>query len=172
MRMKSRTKNGSLPFRKAMWVFGLALGLSAGLGISNSAQAAVIYNLDNVFNSGGGSAPPVGTSSSPLATVTLTDLGTTVEFDVVNASAGQLKNLFFNFSNAANTAPSLLQFTNVKVGSTTLGSGDFTTLTAATQSTQNNMLRADGDGYFDGSIALSNPLQNGQTLSFTLGVNS
>src|SRR5262249_5083378 len=173
--MKSLVRDNGLPYIKAVWACGIVLLVSAGVGATNSAQAAVIYNLDNVFNSGGGSAPPVGIFSSPLETITLTDLGNTVRFDVFNTGAGgagQVKNLYFNFTNAANTAPTLLQFTNVTVDGVALGSGTFTTLTAATQSTQNNMLRADGDGYFDGSIALSNSLQSGHTLSFTLGVNS
>jgi hypothetical protein len=65
------------PFRKADWVCGLALLLSTGLGVTNSAQASTVYALNNIFS------PAIG-PVSPLGIVTLTDLGPAVRFDVVN----------------------------------------------------------------------------------------
>jgi len=57
------------------------------------ADAMTVYNLNYVFSPATGTVPPMGT-------VTLTDLGASVRFDVVNnAGAGsKLDSLHFNFS--------------------------------------------------------------------------
>ena len=146
--------------RKAGWVCGLALLLGVGLGAVNSAKAATIYNLDYIFS------PPTG-AVAPIGTVTVTDLGSNVRFDVVNlAGAGtKLDSLYFNFAHGS-LNPTDLVFSNVSAAA-----GTYSTLLAATTTTTNMNLKAGGDGYFDGKIAytMSNFLGNGQTLSFQLG---
>jgi hypothetical protein len=152
-------KMNAPPFRKAGWVCGLALMLSAGMGATNSAQAA---NLDFIY------APAIGHVAPPLVTVTLTDLGNTVKFDVFNqAGTGtKLDSLYFNFAKDA-LNPAQLQFTNVSAAV-----GTFTTVLAPTTSTQLASLRPGPDGFFDGKFeyTTNNFLGNGQTLSFELGM--
>jgi hypothetical protein len=121
--------------------------------------AAVTYNLDYIFS------PPTG-SVSPLGTVTLTDLGNAVQFDILNqAGAGtKLDSLYFNFANGT-LNPNQLVFSNVSTASNT-----YNTLLAPSTSATIMALKADGDGYFDGKFQYSgnNFLGNGQTLSFQL----
>ena len=152
-------------FRKAGWICGLALLLGVGLAETNSAHAATIYQLDYIFSWTSASFPTGAVMQ--LGTVTLTDLGNNVRLDLVNqAGAGsKLDSLYFNFAHGA-LNPTDLVFSNVGAGA-----GTYSTLLAATTSTQNNGLKADGDGYFDGKIQYtgSNFLGNGQTLSFELG---
>jgi len=124
------------------------------------AQAAsVTYALDYIFS-------PATGSVAPLGTVTLTDLGTAVKFDVKNlAGAGtKLDSLYFNFAQGA-INPDQLAFSNVSVGSST-----YTTLLAPMTGATVNGLKADGDGYFDGKFQFteSNFLGHTQTLSFQL----
>ena len=111
-------------------------------------------------------APAIGLVS-PLATVTLTDLGNTVRFDVLNqAGTGtKLDSLYFNFAKDA-LNPSQLVPTNVT------GATDFAFTFAATTSTQDNALRPGPDGFFDGKIEYtkSDFLANGQHLTFDLGI--
>jgi hypothetical protein len=143
----------------ALWVFPAPV------------QAAVVtYDLNYVFS-------PAPGSVSPMARVTMTDVGNFVDFSVVNlAGAGtKLDSLYFNFSQGT-INPIALTFSQVAVNGTTLAASNYTTLLAATQSTQNANLKADGDGYFDGKIAYTtnNFLANGATLTFRLsatGVN-
>lgn len=166
----------SLLFKKASWVCGLTLLLGAGLGASNSVQAAT-YPLNIVFSSSG---PPVGLASPALGTVTLTDFGDKVRFEVVN-SAGQgtrLDSLYFNFQTHPNPLISLnpAQLVFYKVDSNgvdvTGNTAIYDTVLAATISTQEVGLKADGDGYFDGKFqyATNNFLGHGQTLEFELGI--
>jgi hypothetical protein len=125
------------------------------------ASAATLYNLDFIY------APAIGHVAPPLATVTLTDLGDTVRFDVFNqAGAGtKLDSLYFNFAKDA-LNPSQLEFSNVT------GATDFATALALTTSTQDNSLRPGSDGFFDGKFEYTKNdfLANGQTLSFELGI--
>jgi hypothetical protein len=162
-------RNPSRLLTKAGWVCGLALLLSAGLGTSNSAQAATIYFLDNIFSSDGPpAAPPVGPAFPPLGIVTLTDLGDQVRFNVVNlAGTGtKLDSLYFNFEKGT-LDPDQLVFSNVNAAG-----GTFTTVLADTTSSQGVGLKADGDGYFDGKFeyTTNNFLGHGQILSFDLGI--
>ena len=144
------------------------MGLCAGLALCLAAmpvQAAVVaYDLNYVFS------PTPGTVS-PMARVTLTDVGNFVDFSVQNlAGAGtKLDSLYFNFAQGA-INPIALAFSQVAVNGTTLAAANYSTLLAATQSTQNPGLKADGDGYFDGKIAYTtnNFLANGSILSFRL----
>lgn len=124
------------------------------------AQAAsVTYALDYIFS-------PATGSVAPLGTVTLTDLGTAVKFDVQNqAGVGtKLDSLYFNFAQGA-INPNQLAFSNVSLSSST-----YTTLLAPTTGATVNGLKADGDGYFDGKIQFTenNFLGHNQTLSFQL----
>jgi len=126
------------------------------------AQAtSVTYALDYIFS-------PATGSVAPLGTVTLTDLGTAVKFDVQNqAGTGtKLDSFYFNFAQGT-INPDQLEFSNVSIGSST-----YTTLLAPTTGTTVNELKADGDGYFDGKIqfAGNNFLGHNQTLSFQLSV--
>lgn len=128
------------------------------------AQAAsVTYALDYIFS-------PATGSVAPLGTVTLTDLGTAVKFDVKNlAGAGtKLDSLYFNFAQGA-INPNQLTFSNVSISSYT-----YTTLLAPTTGTTVNGLKADGDGYFDGKFEFTgnNFLGHNQTLSFQLSAAS
>jgi hypothetical protein len=158
MKLPAHQMNAS-PFRKAGWVCGLALLLSSGLGVTNSAQGA-LYNLDFIY------APAIGHVVTPLATVTLTDNGDKVTFDLFNqAGAGtKLDSLYFNFQ-AAGLTPSQLQFTNV---SATAG----TFLTVLEPAMPAAALRAGPDGFFDGKFeyTTNNFLGNGQHLTFDLGI--
>src|SRR5262249_14543589 len=101
-------------------------------------------------------------------TVTLTDLGNTVRFDVVNqAGAGsKLDSLFFNFAKGTFN-PNQLEFSNISAAV-----GTFNTQLAMTQDSTEAGLKPDGDGFFDGKIEYTtgNFLANGQTLSFELGL--
>ncbi len=142
------------------------MGLCAGLALCLAAlpaQAAVVtYDLNYVFS-------PTPGSVTPLATVTLTDVANDIKFDVVNLAGAntKLESLYFNFSRGS-LNPSQLTFSNVSAAT-----GTYSTLLAATTTdTSNTMLKADGDGYFDGKIAYttSNFLANGATLSFRLGL--
>jgi len=124
------------------------------------AQAAsVTYALDYIFS-------PATGSVAPLGTVTLTDLGTAVKFDVKNlAGAGtKLDSLYFNFAQGA-INPSQLMFSNVSVISSV-----YSTLLAPATGAMLSALKADGDGYFDGKFQFTenNFLGHTQTLSFQL----
>lgn len=123
--------------------------------------SAVIYPLDYIFS------PPTGTVT-PLGTVTLTDLGTAVQFDVLNqaGTGSKLDSLYFNFAHGS-LNPNQLVFSNVSAAAST-----YDTLLAPSTSATVNGLKADGDGYFDGKFSYSgsNFLGHGQTLSFLLSV--
>lgn len=125
--------------------------------------SAITYPLNYVFS------PPTGTVT-PLGTVTLTDLGTAVQFDVLNqAGAGtKLDSLYFNFAHGS-LNPNQLTFSNVSAAAST-----YNTLLAPSTSATVAALKADGDGYFDGKFAYSgnNFLGHGQTLSFRLNATS
>jgi hypothetical protein len=140
-------------------VAGLLL-LSALSVIPARAEAMTVYNLDFVFSPSSGSV-------SPMGTVTMTDLGTKVRFDIVNsAGAGsKLDSLYFNFQHGT-TNPNQLVFSNVSATA-----GTYQTQMAPTTGSTISGLKADGDGYFDGKFEYksSNFLGNGQTLSFELG---
>lgn len=133
----------------------------ASQAVTPATASAVMYNLDYVFS------PPTGTVS-PLGTITLTDLGNTVRFQVGNqAGAGsKLDSLYFNFGRAG-VNPNQLVFSSVSAAS-----GSYQTTLAPTGSSTVAALKADGDGYYDGKFAYqgSNFLGHGQTLSFDLGV--
>lgn len=139
----------------------MVLGACVGLMITPSMASAVMYNLDYVFS------PPTGTVS-PLATVTLTDLGTSVRFEVLSqAGAGsRLDSLYFNFARAA-VNPNQLTFSNISAAANT-----YQTTLAPTGSSTVNSLKADGDGYYDGKFEYTgnNFLGHAQTLSFDLAV--
>ena len=126
---------------------------------SAPAEAMTVYHLDYVFSPATGSVPPMGT-------VTLTDLGTKVRFDIVNnADAGsKLDSLYFNFEHGT-TNPNQLAFSNVSAAS-----GTYQTQLAPTTGATISGLKADGDGYFDGKFEYksNNFLGHGQTLSFEL----
>ncbi|MBX3325465.1 MAG: hypothetical protein U0223_04680 [Nitrospira sp.] len=143
-------------------LFGSAMGLvllSVLWVFPGRSEAMTVYNLNFVFSPSTGSVVPMGT-------VTVTDLGTAVRFDVVNkAGAGtKLDALYFNFAHGS-TNPNQLVFTNVSAPTNT-----YTTLLAPSTSTTVAQLKADGDGFFDGKFEYksSNFLGNGQTLSFVL----
>src|SRR5262245_41288194 len=125
--------------RVSLCVLSVLLGLVFGAATAPAHAATVTYNLDYIFS------PPTG-SVSPLATVTLTDLGTAVQFDILNqAGAGtKLDSLYFNFANGT-LNPSQLLFTNVSAGAST-----YNTVLAPSTSATVMALKADGDGYFDG----------------------
>ncbi|NWF71604.1 MAG: hypothetical protein HXY51_00970 [Nitrospirae bacterium] len=146
----------NMSMRAAVLLGALIAGVVAPLHAS-----AVIYPLDYVFS------PPTGTVT-PLGTVTLTDLGTAVQFDVLNqAGAGtKLDSLYFNFAHGS-LNPDQLAFSNVSAVT-----GTYSTLLAPTTSSTINGLKADGDGYFDGKFeyTTNNFLGHGQTLSFHLSV--
>lgn len=143
-------------FGKSM--VGLLL-LSALSVFSAPAWAMTVYNLDYVFS------PPTGTGA-PMGTVTLTDLGAAVQFDIVNkAGAGsKLDSLYFNFLHGA-TNPNQLVFSNVSAAA-----GTYTTLLAPLTTSTLPGLKADGDGYYDGKFSYTgnNFLGHNQTLSFRL----
>lgn len=149
--------------RSVTTVTGSVLALLMGVPFwvtTDPAQAAVAtYSLDYIFS-------PATGSVGPLGTVTITDLGTAVRFDVQNqAGAGtKLDSVYFNFAQGA-INPTVLTFANVSVSASM-----YTTLLAPTISATVSALKADGDGYFDGKIALSgsNYLGHNQTLSFEL----
>jgi hypothetical protein len=121
--------------------------------------SAVTYPLDYIFS------PPTGTVT-PLGTVTLTDLGAAVQFDITNqAGTGtKLESLYFNFAHGL-LNPNQLAFSDVSAAVST-----YSTLLAPSTIATVNGLKADGDGYFDGKFAYSgnNFLGHGQTLSFHL----
>jgi hypothetical protein len=143
-------------FGKSM--VGLLL-LSALSVFSAPAWAMTVYNLDYVFS------PPTGTGA-PMGTVTLTDLGAAVQFDIVNkAGAGsKLDSLYFNFLHGA-TNPNQLVFSNVSAAA-----GTYTTQLAPLTTSTLPGLKADGDGYYDGKFSYTgnNFLGHNQTLSFRL----
>jgi hypothetical protein len=136
-----------------------SLLLSALSVFSAPAEAMTLYNLSYVFS------PATGTVA-PMGTVTLTDLGTAVRFDIVNnAGAGsKLDSLYFNFLHGT-TNPDDLVFSNVSAAT-----GTYATLLAPSTSSTLSGLKADGDGYFDGKFEYTRNsfLGNGQTLSFEL----
>ncbi|MDN5941658.1 MAG: VPLPA-CTERM sorting domain-containing protein [Nitrospira sp.] len=140
--------------RAAMLVGALIAGVAAPFPVF-----AIIYPLDYVFS------PSVG-PVTPLGTVTLTDLGASVQFDVLNqAGTGtKLDSLYFNFAHGS-LNPNQLTFSNVSAAAST-----YNTLLATSTSATVAGLKADGDGYFDGKFAYSanNFLGHGQTLSFRL----
>lgn len=144
------------------------MGLCAGLAFclaAMPAQAVVVtYDLNYVFS-------PTPGPVSPMARVTLTDVGNFVDFSVQNlAGVGtKLDSLYFNFAQGT-INPIALAFSLVQVNGVNLAAANYSTLLAATQSTLNPGLKADGDGYFDGKIAYTtnNFLANGSTLSFRL----
>lgn len=137
----------------------MLLGALIAGAVAPPYASAVTYPLDYIFS------PPTGTVT-PLGTVTLTDLGTAVQFDVLNqAGTGtKLDSLYFNFAHGS-LNPNQLSFSNVSAVA-----GTYSTLLAPTTSSTVNGLKADGDGYFDGKFAFSgsNFLGHGQTLSFRL----
>lgn len=126
--------------------------------------SAVVYPLDYIFS------PPTGTVA-PLGTVTLTDLGDEVQFDVLNqAGAGtKLNSLYFNFDHQGLVNPDQLLFSNVSATA-----GTYSTVLAPLTSSTVNSLKADGDGYYDGKFeySTSNFLGDGQTLSFRLSAGA
>lgn len=138
----------------------MLLGVLIAGAVAPLHASAVIYPLDYIFS------PPTGTVT-PLGTVTLTDLGTDVQFDVLNqAGTGtKLDSLYFNFAHGS-VNPNQLTFSNVSASA-----GTYSTTLAPLTSSNVNALKADGDGYFDGKFEYltSNYLGNGQTLSFRLG---
>ena len=133
--------------------------LSALSVFAAPAEAMTVYNLNYVFS------PATGTVA-PMGTVTLTDLGASVRFDIVNnAGAGsKLDSLYFNFLHGT-TNPNQLVFSNVSAAT-----GTYATLLAPLTTSTLSGLKADGDGYFDGKFEYksNNFLGNGQTLSFQL----
>lgn len=137
----------------------LCLTAAVWLAPAQAMTVSVTYPLDYIFS------PPTG-SGVPLATVTLTDLGSAVQFDVLNqAGAGtKLDSLYFNFAHGSMN-PDQLTFSNVSAAA-----GTYSTLLAPTISSTLAGLKADGDGYFDGKFQYggSNFLGHGQTLSFLL----
>lgn len=144
----------NVSMRVAVLLGALIAGAVAPLHAS-----AVTYPLDYVFS------PPTGTVT-PLGTVTLTDLGTAVQFDVLNqvGTGTKLDSLYFNFAHGS-LNPNQLAFSNVSAAAST-----YNTLLAPSTSATVNGLKADGDGYFDGKFSYSgnNFLGHGQTLSFRL----
>jgi len=137
----------------------MLLGVLIAGAVAPLHASAVTYPLNFIFS------PATGTVA-PLATVTLTDLGNAVQFDLLSqAGAGsKLDSLYFNFANGS-LNPNLLTFSNVSAVNGTYS----TTLAPLTSSTV-NALKADGDGFFDGKIEYlrNNFLGHGQTLSFRL----
>ena len=146
-------------FKHGKALIGLCLGLSLCLLAGQAQAMTVTYNLDLIFT------PPTG-PTSPLATITLTDLGNAVQFDVVNqAGAGsKLESLYFNFEHGY-VNPNQLVFSNVNIASNM-----YNTLLAPSTSSTMAQLKPDGDGYFDGKFEYTgnNFLGHGQTLSFQL----
>lgn len=140
-------------------VMALLIGIVLWVLPAPSQAATVTYSLDYIFS------PPTG-SGTPLATVTLTDFDTAVQFDITNrAGAGtRLDSLYFNFAQGA-INPDQLTFSNVSAAP-----GTYSTLLAPSISATVAALKADGDGYFDGKFSYStnNFLGDGQTLSFRL----
>lgn len=69
--------------------------------------SAVTYPLDYIFS------PPTG-MVTPLGTVTLTDLGAAVQFDITNqaGACSKLDSLYFNFAQGTMN-PDQLTFSNV-----------------------------------------------------------
>lgn len=151
----SRNKLASVP---VLFAGAVLLGL---LGFTPGTASAVMYNLDHVFS------PPTGTVT-PLASVTLTDLGNAIRFQLLSqAGVGtKLDSLYFNFGRPG-VNPNQLVFSNVSAASIT-----YQTTLAPTGSSTVNSLKADGDGYYDGKFEYigSNFLGHGQTLSFDLAV--
>jgi hypothetical protein len=101
-----------------------------------------------------------------MGTVTLTDLGTAVQFDIVNkaGTGSKLDSLYFNFLHGT-TNPNQLVFSNVSAAA-----GTYTTLLAPSIDATVNQLKADGDGYYDGKFQYTgnNFLGHNQALSFRL----
>lgn len=140
--------------RTAILLGALIAGAMAPLHAS-----ATTYPLNFIFS------PATGTVA-PLATVTLTDFGNEVQFDLLSQAGigSKLDSFYFNFAQGA-INPNQLAFTNVSAGA-----GTYSTTLAPLTSSEVNALKADGDGYFDGKIEYlrSAFLGNGQTLSFRL----
>lgn len=146
------------------------MGLCAGLALCLAAlpaQAATV-DLNYVFSSN--TTPGVGLTSTQVG-VNVLDLGNAVQFDITNlAGAGtRLSNFYFNFEHGS-VNPNQLIFSNISA--TDNASPNYTTVLAATTSTFDNSLKADGDGYYDGKFSyLGNSnlhLTNGARLSFLL----
>lgn len=139
-----------------MLMTGLVLFGAASL----PAHAATVYQLNYVFS------PSTGLGA-PMGTVTVTDLGAAVQFDIVNlaGTGSKFDSLYFNFAHGS-LNPSQLSFSNVSAVA-----GTYTTTLAPTTGSTVNSLKAGGSGYFDGKIEYStnNFLGHGQTLSFQLG---
>ncbi len=138
----------------------VGLLLASALSVfSAPVQAMTVYNLNFVFSPSTGSVAPMGT-------VTLTDLGAAVQFDIVNkaGSGSKLDSLYFNFAHGT-TNPNQLVFSNVSAAAST-----YTTLLAPLATSTVAQLKADGDGHYDGKFEYTgnNFLGNGQTLSFRL----
>ena len=150
-------KRGAVNIHRSL-IGGLLLFVAVG-AVSAPAEAMTLYNLNYVFS------PATGTVA-PMGTVTITDLGTDVRFDIMNqAGAGtKLDSLYFNFSHGTTNLNQLL-FSNVSAAS-----GTYQTQLAPTTTATVSGLKADGDGYFDGKFEYTsnNFLGNGQTLSFRL----
>lgn len=130
--------------------------------LSAPAEAMTVYNLNYVFS------PQAGTGA-PLGTVTLTDLGVAVQFDIVNKAGAdsKLDSLYFNFLHGT-TNPNQLMFSNVSTAA-----GTYTTLLAPLTGSTLPGLKADGDGYYDGKFEYtgSHFLGHNQTLSFQLSAD-
>lgn len=139
--------------------------LSGGTAVATAAE--VTYPLDQLFR-------PIPIDVPALAVVSLTDVGNAVRVDVTNVSEGRLNSLFFNFNgDPYNKNPNDLRFTNVKLDGDVLSGGNYRTALARDENGRNPLLRAPGAGFFDGGIALrpGRSLQQGETLSFDLGIN-
>ncbi len=147
-------------YRKVFMRSVTGLLLVAALSVfSAPTEAMTVYNLNYIFSPATGAVPPMGT-------VTLTDLGTSMRFDIVNnAGAGsKLDSLYFNFLHET-TNPNQLVFSNISAAT-----GTYATLLAPLTTSTLPGLKADGDGYFNGKFEYTsnNFLANGQTLSFQL----
>lgn len=158
--MKTRRRHASLYRRWVCGFIGMFMGL-IGLVIIPGTASAVMYNLDYVFS------PPTGTTA-PFGTITLTDLGNAVRFEVMNqgGNGSRLDSLYFNFGRSG-VNPNQLVFSNVSAAGNT-----YQTVLAPTGGSTVSSLKADGDGYYDGKIQYTgnNFLGHGQVLSFDLAV--
>jgi hypothetical protein len=149
--------------RYRRWLYGcigLCMGF-IGFAIIPGTASAVMYNLDYVFS------PPTGTVL-PLGSVTLTDLGASVRFELTNQAGAESKldSLYFNFARAG-VNPNQLTFSNISAAVNT-----YQTVLAPTSSSTVNSLKADGDGYYDGKFEYTGNkfLGHSQSLSFDLAV--
>lgn len=141
-------------------LIGMFVGL-IGLAAIPGTASAVMYNLDYVFS------PSTGTVS-PLGSISLTDLGNAVRFEVINqaGTGSKLDSLYFNFGRSG-VNPNQLIFSNVSAAGNT-----YQTVLDPTGDSRMNSLKADGDGYYDGKFEYTgnNFLGHGQVLSFDLAI--